>query len=199
MRLLSILVLFGATGCATSHIKIPDPVLHGRRLDSQDRGVPLLSIRLVHASERPPEKEAYGQFYFVDSSLRFSTRTVVVGYDVTDGMLTDVFAYWQSEQFLAELRSVGFEAFDLDAEIQEVDERRKKETEARGEHPSVFQTFDGAEFEISISFDGVSFKATRRNIQSWIDEYAPYSSKIGKLKKVLDVFALHLGHDRLPG
>jgi hypothetical protein len=186
MQALSFLFVLVLAGCASSPSTDRMVERYGARLDSQDRGDLLFSIKGTR-----PGKGLWGNFYFVDRSGKdvYPLRPVVMGYVVEDGRLKQVFGPWDYEKMASEFKAVGFESFDLAAEIETIE--KKDQTS--------FMAFHGADLEITFEFSGQRFVSRRSRILAWVDQFAPRSTKIAKLKSVIDIFATYHGREMLPG
>ncbi len=95
-------------------------------------------------------------------------------------------------KILDQIYAVNFESFDFETELKAAREIHAQAL-ARGEAVRAPVIADGTEYEISYDVGETHFKMKAWNPGSDIDYFAPYSPKIAKLKKVLDILALYYG------
>jgi hypothetical protein len=146
-----------------------------------------------------PTDKVFGHFLYIDDSEHHAVHPTVTFYEVRNGKITDVVGggSGESEQFLNRLRSIGLESFDFNAEIAETNIRESKKAAMDDERFLAPFVADGAEYEITYSFDGISLSFLAWNPGYSIDFYARYSPKIAKLKAVLDLVSEFYGRGRI--
>jgi hypothetical protein len=167
------LIVIAFTGCSTWQ-PAPDGEL-------------LFSYRVTEGAFYGVPKHDIGTYFYWDKS-----SGTVTGYHARAGKRMEVVRGGSvgSQMLLHKIAEIGFEPFDYDAEVRNVEKlnREKLLTVSR------VITVDGASFEIKFVFNGTNFSMTRSNPQYEIDFYALYSPKIAKLKALIDAFAQEAGN-----
>lgn len=183
--LLSVLL---TTGCTTS----VDSVM-------KSRGKIVFSIRLTKGAFSGVEKGDTGIFFYrEDEKFPTGSLGLVTGAKLKHGRLVDFFggSTVESNEMLQQIEKIGFEPFDFEAELKRVDAILAEEAKRTGVQHMTSFALDGAEYEIKFTYGTVDFTLKQWNPTVTIDSYAPYSSKIAKLKAVIDCFALSYGRSK---
>ena len=108
------------------------------------------------------------------------------GYQYKDGELVDRISTGSaSKRVIDEIQAVGLQPFDFAAAV--------KASPQRGETI----VLDGAKIEIRVMTPSGELRLEQWNPGAIIDDYAPHSPDIGKLKNVLDILALYVGRSRM--
>jgi len=149
----------------------------------------LFSIRLTRGAFTGAAKKDTGFYFFQQADGG------IFGEQRKDGIVTDVFGggSQESAELRREIKAVGFELFDFDAEVRRVDDELAAKAKQEGREDTIFLTLDGAEYEIRFEFEGVHYVLLERNPGSMTDHYAAYSPRIAKLKALMDLFARYYG------
>lgn len=122
---------------------------------------------------------------------------LLTGYEYKDGEVRALFGgSSDSARIVQAVRDVGFEPFDFRSEVGATTARLDREAQARGERFMAPMVLDGAEYEITIRTVGGVFVLKELNPGYTIDALAPHSTKIAKLKAVLDILAQYYGRTK---
>lgn len=159
---------------------------------AQERGTLLFAMRLTQGAFTGVSKADTGFFFYVPK------YGGITGYELKDGKVVSVLGGGSlgSNELRTQLEQLAFEPFDFEAEMHRVDEMLAAQARRGDRPPARPMTLDGAEYEIRFVFGAVNFALKRWNPGPEIDYYAAYSPKIAKLKKLIDLFALHYGRTK---
>jgi hypothetical protein len=175
-RSFTLMVLLALAGCVTEPAHRPSETA-------------LFSIRLTQGAFTGAEKKDTGFYFFPQEDWG------ILGEQRRGGIVADVFSGGpqKSAELRREIKAIGFEPFDFDAEVRRLDEELAAKAKQEGGEQTVVLWLDGAEYEIRFEFENVHYVLREWNLGSKTDHYAPYSPKIAKLKALMDLFARYYG------
>jgi len=153
----------------------------------------LASIRLTESASRGPVDKKHGFFFYVVVPPQGIIGPVLEGREFRDGRLVDEFGGGSgSADVIAAIEKVGLTPFDFDAEVEAITARLLREAQARDE-VLVTRGRDGAEWEVIVATSGGELRLRAWNPRDTINQLAPHSENIAKLKRVLDLLSQYYG------
>ena len=153
--------------------------------DAKPRGEFFASIKIAERAIGPKPKGITG-FVFYRIDVPGVVGPMLEGYQYADGELVDRISSGSvSKRVIEEIHAVSLRPFDFAAAV--------KASAHRGDTI----VLDGAKIEIRVMTPSGELRLEQWNPGAIIDDYAPHSPDIGKLKNVLDILALYVGRSRM--
>ncbi len=149
------------------------------------RGELMVSIKVIGSASAQQLKGKTGwEFYVVE--VPGVVGPMLDGFRYKDGELIDYVSSGSvSKDVVDAVNEVGLRPFDFAAAVKSA--------------PKHMDTVvvDGTNVEIKVMTPSGELRLQQWNPGATIDGYAPYSTDIGKLKKVLDILALYIGRSQM--
>ncbi len=188
--MLVVLPVLLATGCRS-------PI----GLEQEARGKLLFSIRETRDANDIVPKGINGVYFYIeDQELGDFRLRTITGYRVENGDVVDIIGGGSelSDELRRKVEQVAFVPFDFEAEVRRVDALNAARA-ARDGHGETVTTpfFGGWECEIRFVYGSVDYTLKRRNPLGEINNYAPDSPNIAKLKALVDCFATYYGEVKM--
>ena len=155
----------------------------------------LIAVEITETAFSGPVHGKSGFFLYLDDTLG---GPIVTAYEFRGGRVVDRTGggSYESDEFLRAMDDIRFESFDYDAEIAEAAAeitRKEKEGAERVLPPFVL---DGSEYKIEVRYRGSVVRLQKWNPGAEIDFFASHSTKIAKLKAVIDLAARYYGRSK---
>jgi len=164
--------------------------------DLSGEGKLLCSVEFTEGAFTGHPKGRTGIF-FILQNLPMGSGEALTGFSYKDGAFIESVGGGSESIKIAEAdAAIGFEPFDFEQEVKAAEAKIHRLPDKDGLIHGPPGTLDGAEYEITIVTDKGMFKMRRWNPGPIIDYYAAHSTKIAKLKQVIDTLARYYGREK---